>query len=89
MGYHDAAVSFSVFEGIVELSKVIQDILSQVFGTKMIKKIRQELVLIRSARVEELNLRLLRWYSNLPQHLAWNQWTPLTEPLKPHVAILQ
>lgn len=86
---HEEAVTFQAFVYLIELSKIIEDVLSQIFGTKMIKKSRKELVLCRSARLEELNVRLLRWHSTLPKQLAWNQWNPPTEPLKPHTAILQ
>ena len=86
---NDEATVFSAFVGLIELSKIIEVMLSQIFGTKMIKKTRKELILFRSARLEELNVQLLRWYSTLPKCLAWNQWNPPAERLKPHVAILQ
>lgn len=86
---HEDAVAFQAFICLVELSKIVEDVLSQIFGTKMIKKSRRELVLSRSSRLEELNVRLLRWHSTLPKPLAWNQWNPPAEPLKPHIAILQ
>lgn len=82
-------VALQAFAFLVELSKIIEDVLSQIFGTKMIKKSRKELVLSRSARVEELNVRLLRWHSQLPKQLAWNQWNPPPEPFRPHIALLQ
>jgi hypothetical protein len=78
-----------VFICLINLSKIIEDVLSQIFGTKMIKKVRKELVMSRSVRLEALGLQLLRWYSSLPKELAWNQWNPPSEPLQPHTAVLQ
>lgn len=86
---NDEAAMLAAFVALVELSKIIEDMLSQIFGTKMIKKIRKELVLFRSARLEELMVRLHRWHSTLPKTLAWNQWNPPAEALTPHAAILQ
>ncbi|KAH8896729.1 hypothetical protein GQ53DRAFT_792041, partial [Thozetella sp. PMI_491] len=62
--------------------------MSRVFSTKLIKTPRKELVLGRIASVEELNVRLFRWQSAIPEDLAWNQWTPSTQGLSPQAAIM-
>jgi hypothetical protein len=77
------------FEGLIELSKITEEILLKVFSTKMIKKTQRDLVLSRSSRLRELSVRLGRWHSDLPMHLKWNQWNPTSGSLKPHVLILQ
>ena len=85
----DEALMMSAFRGIIELSQIAEEILFKVFGTKMIKKPRRDLVLSRSSRLEELSVRLGRWHSNLPSTLTWNQWNPLPGNLMPHLYILQ
>ena len=75
------------FEGLIELSKLTEEILLKVFSTKMVKKPQRDLILGRSSRLEELSVQLGRWHSSLPVHLSWNQWNPGN--LKPHVLILQ
>lgn len=77
------------FLGLIELSGIVEEVLFKVFSTKMVKKPRRELVLYRSARLEELSVRLGRWYSALPVDLTWNQWNPNPGTLKPHVLILK
>lgn len=75
------------FEGLIELSKITEEILLKVFSTKMVKKPQRDLILGRSSRLEELSVQLGRWHSSLPVHLSWNQWNPGN--LKPHILILQ
>jgi hypothetical protein len=75
------------FEGLIELSKITEEILLKVFSTKMVQKPQRDLILGRSSRLEELSVQLGRWHSNLPVHLSWNQWNPGN--LKPHILILQ
>ncbi|KAH8652034.1 fungal-specific transcription factor domain-containing protein [Xylariales sp. PMI_506] len=85
---YDRASSFTVFVHIVELSKIIESVMTLIFSTKMIKTPRKELVMGRVANVEELNVRLFRWQSSIPEDLAWNQWTPTTQKLLPQAAIM-
>ena len=75
------------FEGLIELSKITEEILLKVFSTKMVKKPQRDLILCRSSRLEELSVQLGLWHSSLPVHLSWNQWNP--GDLKPHVLIVQ
>lgn len=77
------------FEGLIELSKITEEILHKVFSTKMVKKPQRDLVQARSSRLEELSVQLGRWHSSLPQHLSWNRWNPTPGNLKPHVLNLQ
>jgi hypothetical protein len=72
-----------------ELSKIIESILSQVFSTKMIKKSRKDLVMTRLERLEELNLRLFRWHSPLPETITWNRWMQRADGVDSNILILQ
>jgi hypothetical protein len=89
LGHIGGTILMPAFEGLIELSKITQEILFKVFSTKMIKMSRRDLVLCRSSRLEEFSVRLGRWHSRLPVHLTWNQWNPTPGNLKPHVLILQ
>ncbi|OKL57334.1 hypothetical protein UA08_07456 [Talaromyces atroroseus] len=73
---------------IAELSKIIEIVLSHVFSTKMIKKSRKDLVMTRLARLEELNLRLFRWHSALPESLTWHKWIQRTDDLHSNTLIM-
>lgn len=72
-----------------ELSNIIESVLSQVFSTRMIKKSRKELVMTRLERLEELNLRLFRWQSALPEAITWNRWMQRADGVDSNVLILQ
>jgi hypothetical protein len=74
---------------MIELSKIIEDILAQMFGTKMIKQDREMLTSLRNTRLDELNVRLSRWLAQLPDQLSWSRWNPGLSVLTPHVARLQ
>jgi hypothetical protein len=89
LGHLGGSVLVPSFEGLIELSKIIEEILFKVFSTKMIKKPQKDLMLSRSLRLEELSVRLGQWHSSLPSHLKWNQWNPTPGSLKPHILILQ
>ncbi|RDW56460.1 hypothetical protein BP6252_14153 [Coleophoma cylindrospora] len=88
LGHLGGTVLMPSFEGLIELSKIAEEMLFKVFSTKMVKKPQRDLVLSRSSRLEELSVRLGRWHANLPNHLKWNQWNTTSESLKPHVLIL-
>lgn len=63
--------------------------MAELFSTKLIKLPRKELVTHRVAKLEEMNVRLFKWHSSLPEALAWNQWVPTTEKLAPQLTVLQ
>ncbi|KAL4861789.1 fungal-specific transcription factor domain-containing protein [Aspergillus spectabilis] len=83
----DQATFSIAFSRLIDLCTIIEDVLSQIFSTRLIKKPRKELVLARLARLEDLNIRLLRWHSELPDGVAWNQWKPATHGLSSHVML--
>jgi hypothetical protein len=74
---------------MIELSKIIEDILAQMFGTKMIKLDRKTLISLRNTRLDELNVRLSRWLAEIPDQLSWNRWNPGLSVLTSHIARLQ
>lgn len=84
-----SATLVAAFEVLIELSKLIEEVLFKVFSTKMVKKPRPDLVLYRSSRLEELSVSLSRWHTSLPVHLAWNQWNPTRGRLTPLVLIIK
>jgi hypothetical protein len=81
--------SLPIIAHLAQLSKIIESIMTQIFGTKLIKLPRNDLVYHRVAKLEELNIRLFQWHSAIPEALAWNQWTPTTQDLPPQLAIMQ
>jgi len=85
LGKLGGAILYPSFEGLIELSKITEEILFKVFSTKMVKKSQKDLLLSRSSRLEDLSVKLARWHSSLPIHLKWNQWNPAPGNLKPHV----
>ncbi|MCJ1302433.1 hypothetical protein MMC08_005236 [Hypocenomyce scalaris] len=86
LGHISGTILMPAFEGLIELSKITEEILLKVFSTKMVKKPQRDLILCRSSRLEELSVQLGLWHSSLPVHLSWNQWNP--GDLKPHVLIV-
>jgi hypothetical protein len=85
----DQATFNIAFSQLVDLCTIIEDVLSQIFSTNLIKKSRKDLVLTRLARLEDLNVRLFRWYSELPDIIAWNQWKPVMHSLSSRVMLAQ
>ncbi|KAL7916839.1 fungal-specific transcription factor domain-containing protein [Trichoderma velutinum] len=85
----DGKITLTVFIHQVELSKIIESVLSLLFSAKFIKTPRKELVIDRLARAEELSVRLYKWHSSLPESLAWSQWTPTKHSLSPQAAAIQ
>ncbi|KAL3444533.1 fungal-specific transcription factor domain-containing protein [Aspergillus insuetus] len=86
----DHATFITTFTHLTDLCTIIEDILTQIFSTRLIKKPRKELVLTRLTRLGDLNIRLFRWNSELPQTIAWNQWKPASHSsTNPHVLLTQ
>jgi hypothetical protein len=89
LGHISGTILMPAFEGLIELSKLTEEMILKIFSTKMVKKPQRDLILGRSSRLEELSVQLGRWHSSLQKHLSWNQWNPTPGTLKPHVLILQ
>lgn len=73
----------------MHLGIIIEAVMAELFSTKLIKLPRKELVTHRVSKLEEMNVRLFKWHSSLPEALAWNQWVPTTEKLAPQLTVLQ
>ncbi|KAF6810345.1 transcription factor, partial [Colletotrichum plurivorum] len=71
------------FQEQIQLSKVIEKMLSTLFST------RSNLdALDRQTCLDNLNFELCRWYEALPEYVKWNKWEPPSRPLIPSVAAL-
>ncbi|KAF6792630.1 transcription factor [Colletotrichum sojae] len=71
------------FKEQIQLSKVIEKMLSTLFST------RSNLdALGRQTCLDNLNFELCRWYEALPEYVKWNKWEPPSRPLIPSVAAL-
>lgn len=71
------------FQTQIELAKIIQKILIQLFSAK-----RNPHDPNRKAIIEALGLELSRWEASLDETLRWNRWQPSHTKLIPSTAAL-
>lgn len=73
------------FKHTVPLGEILQDAMTSIFSPKAAYKPEAFMF----SAVGELNLRLNRWLSDLPEQLKWSQWERKGKELKRHVLELQ
>lgn len=89
LGEEEPTPSSLMLVHLAQLSRIIESLMTDVFSTRLIKLPREDLVRHRVTKLEELNVKLLQWHTNLPKALMWNQWTPTTQYLPSWLVILQ